>query len=77
MIFTIHIDFFNKNGISHDQADSLLKQCKNVIDTYKNEADGHNIWRFMWKYNEFNITEVSKRVIELMKVLDDYELNKN
>ena len=31
----------------------------------------------MWKYNEFSITEVSKRIIELMKILDDYELNIN
>lgn len=77
MSFTIHIDFFNENGIFKDQADSLLKQCEINIKTYENKSDGSNTWRFMWKYNDFEIKKVSERIVKLMAILNDYEANKH
>lgn len=77
MNFTIHIDFFNENGIFKDQADSLLKQCEINIKTYENKSDGSNTWRFMWKYNDFEIKKVSERIVKLMAILNDYEANKH
>ena len=75
MKFTIHIDFFDKLGISSDKAENLLEKYKIDSTTYKNESDGRNIWRFMWKYNDFDIKKVSERIVELMKILDKYEAN--
>lgn len=74
MTFTIHIDFFNKNDIGSDDIKNLLQ---GFPADFKNEADGSNIWRVMWKYNDFNIEKVSERIVKLMTILNDYEANKS
>ena len=75
--FTIHINFFNEFGISSDQVNNLLKEYEAGSRVYKDEADGNSIWRVMWKYNKFDIEQVSERIIELIKILNKYEKNKH
>ena len=77
MNFTIHIDFFHKYDISLIDTDDLLKKYVADVNKYENKADGSNIWRVMWKYNNFEIEKVSERIVELMTILKDYEANKH
>lgn len=77
MSFTIHVDIFNKLGISSDQAYDLLKEYEAESGVYKDEADGRNIWRVMWKYNQFDIEQVSERILKLIQVLNKYENDKH
>jgi len=76
MTFTIHIEFYDNLGDLLIKLEEIIKEYRVDPSLYDKKLQNNNVW-FMWKYNEFNITEVSKRIIELMKILDDYELNIN
>ncbi|MGP4846327.1 PD-(D/E)XK nuclease family protein, partial [Marinobacter sp. 1Y8] len=76
MTFTIHIEFYDNLGDLLIKLEEIIKEYRVDPSLYDKKLQNNNVW-FMWKYNEFSITEVSKRIIELMKILDDYELNIN
>lgn len=76
MTFTIHIEFYNKIVVTADGLNKLLENYEGDSKIRREKLDGNNIW-FMWQYNNFDIVNVSSKIVELMKILDKYELNKN